>query len=125
VRSPLPDHRRPDGNLFARSDVDTSAEFLEPLAVSGDVLVERIVSTGHATAPGEWLEQARDEWVVLLEGDAEIRYEDGTRLALGPGDHVVIPAGTPHRVERTSADPPCVWVAVHSSGLEPVAASTR
>ena len=52
----------------------------EILAGGGDVIVERIVSSGQATPVGEWLVGERDEWVVLLEGEAELRYEAGTRL---------------------------------------------
>jgi cupin 2 domain-containing protein len=91
---------------------------LEPLAISSDVLVERIVSTGQATPPGEWLEQDRDEWVTLLAGEAELSFEDGSVVRLVPGDHVVIPARERHRVEWTQSDPPCIWVAVHASGME-------
>lgn len=81
------------------------------------MLVERIVSAGQATAPGEWLEQERDEWVALLDGEAELLYDDGSRLRLGPGDWVVIPAGARHRVLWTSDDPPCLWLAVHAAHL--------
>jgi cupin 2 domain-containing protein len=93
------------------------AEVVEQLASSGDVVIERIVSTGQSTPLGEWLEQARDEWVVLIAGDAELVYEDGSRLRLSSGDHVLISAGERHRVEWTCEDPPCVWLAVHASGL--------
>jgi cupin 2 domain-containing protein len=80
------------------------------------VHVERIVSTGQSSPPGFFAEH-RDEWVVLLEGEAELRYEDGDSLLLGAGDYVLIPAGTKHRVEWTRAEPPCVWLAVHADGL--------
>jgi cupin 2 domain-containing protein len=92
-------------------------ELTERLVESESVLVERIVSSGQATEPGLWLEQDRDEWVALLDGEAELAYDDGTRLALTPGDHVLIRAGERHRVERTSADPPAVWLAVHATAL--------
>ena len=79
--------------------------------------VERIVSTGQASPPGEWYTQHRDEWVVLLQGEAELAYDDGTRLRVGSGDYVLIPAGERHRVEWTREDPPCIWLAVHADGL--------
>ena len=81
------------------------------------MLVERIVSAGHSTPPGEWLEQDRDEWVVVLAGEAELAYAGGSRLRLRAGDYVLIPAGERHRVESTRVDPPCVWLAVHAAGL--------
>jgi cupin 2 domain-containing protein len=108
----LPPERRVAGNLFRLPPELPADELFETLAAGGDVLVERIVSTGQATPPGEWLAQDGDEWVVLLTGEAELSYEDGARLRLGPGDHVLIPAGERHRVESTSVEPPCVWLAV-------------
>jgi cupin 2 domain-containing protein len=116
VRSQLPE-RSPAGNLFRLPGALPEEELVERIAGGADVLVERIVSTGQATAPGEWLEQERDEWVVLLEGEAGIGYEDGSQLRLRPGDYVLIPAGERHRVEWTRDDPPCIWLAVHAPGL--------
>ena len=112
-RSPLPE-RRPDGSLFALPEPLAAHELFERLVAGDGVLIERIVSTGQATPAAEWLEQDRDEWVALLDGEAELVYDDGSRLRLVAGDHVVIPAGERHRVEWTRADPPCIWLAVHA-----------
>ena len=54
---------------------------------------------------------------MLLQGEAELAYEDGSRLRLGPGDYLLIPAGERHRVEWTRDEPPCIWLAVHGVGL--------
>lgn len=105
-------------NLFAPPSEPPREELFERIAGDGDVLVERIVSSGHATTEGEWLEQERDEWVALLRGEAELAFADGRTTVLRPGDHVLIPAGVRHRVERTSADPMCIWLAVHGRGLK-------
>lgn len=76
--------------------------------------LQRIVSHGQATPPGEWYDQAEDEWVALLAGSAGLRIEGlPTPLELKPGDHLRLPAGLRHRVEWTSADPPAVWLALH------------
>jgi cupin 2 domain-containing protein len=109
--------RRPDGNLFVIPESLPSEELFERLAGCEQVYVERIVSSGQASPPGRLFAQHRDEWVVLLEGEAELRYEDGEVLRLCPGDYVLIPAGTRHRVERTRAEPPCIWLAVHAAFL--------
>jgi cupin 2 domain-containing protein len=98
-------------------DGDLAAELVEQVAGGEGVSIERIVSTGQATPEGEWLEQDRDEWVVLLEGEAELAYDDGSRVRLHSGDHLLIAAGVRHRVEWTRADPPCVWLAVHADDL--------
>lgn len=91
----------PAGELFADLIPDTG------------VKIERIVSGGQSTPEGEWYDQERDEWVALIQGNAVLVYEDGSELALGAGDHVLIPAHTRHRVASTSSEPPCIWLAVH------------
>jgi cupin 2 domain-containing protein len=113
ARSPLPE-RSPDGNLFRLPDGLPAEELFETLAGGDEVRVERIVSTGQASPEGQLFAQHNDEWVVLLRGEAELGYEDGSRLKLGPGDYVLIPAGVRHRVQWTRADPPCIWLAVHA-----------
>jgi cupin 2 domain-containing protein len=105
------------GNLLSDPFGSLSEELVEQVAVGEGVAIERIVSAGQATPAGEWLEQELDEWVVLLEGEAELAYDDGSRLRLGSGDHVLIPAGKRHRVEWTRSDPPCIWLAVHADDL--------
>ncbi len=101
------------GSLFDAAGASTDRERVDVLLARPGARVERIVSTGQTTPPGEWYDQPDDEWVVLLAGRATLRLEDGARLELGPGDWLLIPAHLRHRVEATSADPPCVWVAVH------------
>jgi cupin 2 domain-containing protein len=67
---------------------------------AGAVRIERIVSHGHASREGFWYDRDRDEWVVVLRGRAILRFEgDAESLALGPGDHVNIPAHRGHLVE--------------------------
>jgi cupin 2 domain-containing protein len=77
------------------------------------VRIERIVSTGQVTAPGTWLDQAWDEWVVIVSGAATLELEDAPPLAMQPGDHLLIPAGRKHRVVWTDPDRATVWLAVH------------
>lgn len=88
-------------------------ERFEAIVKTEGLVIERIVSTGQATPEGEWYDQERDEWVVLLTGQAVLLFEDGHTAELNPGDHLLIPAHFRHRVESTTADPPCVWLAVH------------
>lgn len=79
------------------------------------LLVERIVSHGHSTPAGEWYDQERDEWVLVLEGQASIGYADSTEVTLKQGDCLFIPRHVRHRVIFTSS--PCIWLAVHAHGL--------
>ena len=103
------------GNLFEGIPGDLPDELAEVLASgSGNLRVERIVSRGHASAPGFWYDQAESEWVVLLRGSATLRYEEtGKRVELKPGDWIEIPAHCRHRVEGTSEAEDTVWLAVH------------
>ena len=102
------------GYLFAAIPTALPAEQFDTLMNAGGCRLERIISIGHATPPGEWCDQSADEWVILLQGQAGLRFADeaAARL-LRPGDYVWIPAHCRHRVEWTSAEPPAVWLALH------------
>ena len=103
-------------NIFADAgaDADAARELFEPLLTRPGVRIERIVSTGQTTPPGEWYDQAWDEWVLLLAGSAGLRFEGSDELVkLGPGDHLLITARQRHRVEWTDGHTPTVWLAVH------------
>lgn len=100
-------------NLFNLPPNLPDEEYFEPLLSHPKVFIERIISTGQTTPSGEWYDQDRDEWVVLLQGEATLGYEDGATTVLTAGDWVLIPAHQKHRVEYTSTHPPCVWLAVH------------
>jgi cupin 2 domain-containing protein len=101
-------------NIFARLPADESREAFAALLEEGPFRLERIVSFGQATAPGEWFDQPRNEWVMLLKGGAGIRFEGEPEvLRLRPGDHLLIPARCRHRVEWTERGEPTVWLALH------------
>jgi len=101
-------------NIFHIADsLPLPEEFSEQLYSAGGVLIERIISHGHRSPKGFWFDQEKDEWVVLLQGDAELLYADGRGARLAKGDWLLIPAHTKHRVERTSVNPPCIWLTVH------------
>jgi len=90
-------------------------EVFETLIKTADLLVERIISSGQATPEGEWYDQEVDEWVVLVTGQARIRFEPGELVELNPGDYLLVPAHRRHRVEHTSVDPRCIWLAIHGN----------
>jgi cupin 2 domain-containing protein len=96
-------------------DLPTSldAEQVDELLRRPNLRIERIVSTGHASAETFWYDQAEHEWVVVLSGRAKLRYQ-GTvaEVELGPGDAAFIPAHTKHQIAWTAPDEPTVWLAV-------------
>ena len=60
-------------------------ESVETLAQSEGFWVERIVSHGHHSAPNQWYDQPTDEWVLLLQGEAVLEWEDGSKTPLVAG----------------------------------------
>ncbi|QDT36727.1 cupin domain-containing protein [Stratiformator vulcanicus] len=100
-------------NLFDDLPHDLPEELTDVLAEGERVRIERIVSTGQASPENFWYDQPQAEWVVLLAGSATLRLEGEPQpLTLQPGDHLLLPAGRRHRVERTSPDEPTVWLCV-------------
>ena len=109
-----PDSPR-NGNLFANVPALLDIEETAVLAELPGARVERIVSTGQASAPGFWYDQEQTEWVVVLAGSAGLMIEgESAPRVLAPGDYVEIPPHVRHRVEWTDADEPTVWLAVHA-----------
>lgn len=100
-------------NLFAEVPASLPAERFDDLLVRPGVRIERIVSTGHASPPDRWQQQGWDEWVLLVAGAATVEIAGEGAQRLMRGDHLLIPAGTRHRVAWTDRDRPTVWLAVH------------
>jgi cupin 2 domain-containing protein len=100
-------------NFFQNIPEHLPEELFETLCKTPHVHIERIVSRGHVTADGCWYDQDWAEWVVLLQGQAVLAYEDTPSIRLHPGDYVLIPAHTRHRVAWTQEDVDTVWLAVH------------
>lgn len=105
------------GSLLDVSAGRADHETVDVLLDRPGTRVERIVSTGQTTPPGQWYDQPGDEWVALLAGRATLRFDGGAVVELAPGEWLLIPAHVRHRVESTSVDPPCIWLAVHAATL--------
>ena len=102
------------GNLFAGLPAKLDEELFTEILKGRSFKLERIVSTGQTTPDGEWYDQDRAEWVVLLKGAATLRFEDEPApRTLGEGDYLMIPPHARHRVEATDPDRPTVWLALH------------
>ncbi|MCP1726573.1 cupin 2 domain-containing protein [Natronospira proteinivora] len=96
------------GNLFSDADPPPSGERFETLLRHRNLVVERILSS--ADIDSEEYVQRQDEWVVLVQGEATLQVDDEA-VELSAGDHVFIPAGVPHTVERVSEG--ALWLGVH------------
>lgn len=101
-------------NIFANIPRDLPEELCTALAASAAVRIERIVSQGHASPDDFWYDQPQQEFVILLQGAAHVRFDGvDAPTELVPGDYISIPAHTRHRVEWTTPDGPTIWLAVH------------
>ncbi len=99
-------------NVFANLPRQLPEELFTTLLAAGKLRIERIVSLGHASAEGFWFDQDQHEWVVLLQGAARLRFEEG-EIELKPGSYLNIPAHRRHRVEWTTPNEPTIWLAIH------------
>lgn len=95
------------------SNLPDNFELFQSILSNDNLSIERIISTGQKTPDEQWLEQDKNEWVILLQGEAEIALENGVSKILKAGDYIHIPKSTKHKVKRTSAKPHCIWLAVH------------
>lgn len=95
-------------NLWDNLPFLMKGEDFSELLKCGNVTIERIVSSDR---PDDKIYcQNQDEWVILLEGKAQLKINDNI-IDLQAGDYLFIPSQTPHQVVKTSVN--CVWLAVH------------
>jgi cupin 2 domain-containing protein len=98
-------------NIFANLSIGVDGESCARLFENSAARVERIVSHSHSSPAGFWYDQADDEWVILLRGNATLEFSDGQLVELNTGDFLTIPHHVKHRVARTSGE--TIWLAVH------------
>lgn len=101
-------------NLFSQlPDSPLPDERIETLLQCKGTRIERILSMGHASPPGFWYDQPEHEWVVVLQGAAQIRFEGSPSvIELSVGDVLDIPAHQRHRVEWTTPEELTIWLAI-------------
>ncbi|QXP87489.1 cupin domain-containing protein [Methylococcus capsulatus] len=101
-------------NLYSAIPAELPEELFDTLEQTDGFRLERIVSRGHTTPEGRWYDQPQAEWVILLQGEALLRFEqEAAPRRLVPGDWLRIPPRCRHRVEWTSSQPEAIWLALH------------
>lgn len=101
-------------NLFDNLQTSLPDELFETLCAGKSFTMKRIVSTGQSTPSNEWYDQEAHEWVLVLQGEAGIVFQDDPgEVTLKAGDYLLIPAKKRHRVAWTSTESPTVWLALH------------
>jgi len=101
-----------EGNILSNSKTDSKEEIFDTLFSGKNITIERIISSGQTSPASGWYDQKKNEWVLLLEGEAKIEFENKLIKNLKKGDYLMIPANYRHKVTYTSIDPPCLWLAV-------------
>ena len=106
-------------NLFADIPAPAAEECFQTLFAGSHCCIQRIVSHGHASPPGFWYDQAWDEWVLVLQGQACLQFDKAPgEIDLGPGDALLIPAHRRHRVAWSDPAVDTLWLAVHCTPVE-------
>ncbi|MFA6143287.1 MAG: cupin domain-containing protein [Sulfurimonas sp.] len=97
-------------NLYKLPNPPLDTEHFQTLFQNHSLKIEAIRS--HLTQAGEWYDQEEDEWVILIQGNAQLQVNDKI-ITLKSGDSLFIPKHTPHQVLRTSED--ALWLGVFCS----------
>lgn len=101
------------GDLYQNIPDKLPAEIVHSLVQSQHVKIERIVSQGQCSAPDFWYDQEQNEWVLLVQGEATLRFEREDKVVhLTAGMYVNIAAHERHRVEWTKEGEETIWLAV-------------
>ena len=101
-------------NIFSDIPLDFKEEFIEPLVKDSNVKIARIVSRGHRSARDFWYNQDVNEFVLVLEGEAKLKFKDEKKIAhMRKGDYMIIPVHKEHRIQWTSKNEDTLWLTVH------------
>ena len=96
-------------NIYELPPLPLTEEVTAILSENENVRIERIISAGQVS---DWYDQDETEFVILLEGNAVIEYENGDSVAMSKGDTLLIKPHERHRVSYTSSEPPSIWLCV-------------
>ena len=64
-------------NIFDSIPENLDEEVFDRIVQSDHVKIEPILSKGHSSPESGWRVQDRDEWVLVVRGEAVFIFEDG------------------------------------------------
>ena len=96
-------------NIYNLPPLPLTEEVTTILTENENIRIERIISTGQIS---DWYDQEETEFVILLDGNAVIEFENNKSIAMSKGDTLLIKPHERHRVSFTSSEPPCVWLCI-------------
>ncbi len=100
-------------NFFSNIPDLIPDEIFEKIISKENFFVERIISDGHKSPEYFWYDQDKNEFVIILQGSAIIKYDNGKIFELQTGDYMIIQAHQKHRVKETSSKEKTIWLAIH------------
>lgn len=102
-----------EANLLAGPCPAEGEEHTAVLLETATLRLEQIHSCRASSPSGFWYDQPEEEWVLLLQGSARIRFADEEiDRELNRGDVLSIPSGRRHRVVATDGPPGTIWLAL-------------
>lgn len=103
-------------NLFSSLCPAAGEERVDRLIEGPGWRLERIHSCLASSPEGFWYDQTETEWVLVLRGSAQLRFEDEQHSRdLCAGDSLLIAPHRRHRVVTTDPDPGTLWLALFCS----------
>ncbi|MEN9878665.1 MAG: hypothetical protein RLZZ158_1704 [Cyanobacteriota bacterium] len=108
-------------NLFRSLPPAAGSERVQLLLEGRGLKLELIHSCAASTPAGQWYDQPLGEWVLLVQGSAQLRFADADRAQqLQPGDLLWIPPHRLHRLESSDGGRGCLWLTLFvAPELEP------
>ncbi len=100
-------------NIFESIPKNIESEIFEYLVDNNAIKIERIISKGHSSPESGWYDQDKNEWIMVLKGEAILLFADKSSVNLKTGDFINIPAHKKHKVEWTDPATETIWLAVH------------
>lgn len=98
-------------NIFENIIINKNKEQFFDLIGNNNIKIEKIVSNGQSSPINFWYEQEKNEFVLILKGNAILEFEEKC-IELNEGDYIDIKAFTKHRVKYTNKDESTIWLAI-------------
>lgn len=98
-------------NIFKNIPKVMPEEVFQTIFESQNIKIERIISMGHKSEDDFWYDQNQSEWIMILQGKAQLEFEGGV-IELTKGDYLNIEAHKKHRVKWTPPEEETIWLAI-------------
>ena len=67
-------------NIFSNIPESIHDELFEDIISTENFRIKRIISSGHTTPKDKWYNQDKNEWVIVLKGNAELLFVEGNQI---------------------------------------------